>query len=234
MTRLVAIGVAALCFPAAAHAQEPPQNLFTGAATPSDTSARVAGYFQGSATAIPAVCWFEYGTTGSFGSRTDTVCSGTSYADLGPLAPGTLYYYRAAASNSAGTNYAATKTFTTLGSPPPGPPAPPEVQPPTANITVLRRQTPSSVARRGLRVQLRLIGACPCTVNGVVRFLGKRAGARRRSRAEGTVTLTVRLNSASRRTLRRARRVTLAVALTIADTAGRSRERTKTVRLRRT
>jgi hypothetical protein len=229
----LAAALCALVTATGAAAQMPPQNIYTGVATPSDTSARGVGYFQGGPTGIPAVCWFEYGPTTAYGGRAEAVCAGTSYADLGPLTPGTLYHYRAAASNDAGTTYAADKTFTTLGSPPPGPPPPPNAEPPTAGIAVLRNQSPASAARRGLRLQLTLLGSCPCTVRGEVRFRGRLAGKRRRSNAQGTVALTVRLKASARSRLKIARRATLAVRLHLTDSAGRSRVRNKTVRLRR-
>jgi hypothetical protein len=230
--RLAIVISALVAFSGTASAQAPPPNIYTGAATPSDTSARVAGYFVGGPEGIPETCWFEYGTTG-FDSRVDTVCSGTTYAVLGPLSPGTLYYYRAAASNTYGTTWAATKSFTTLGSPPPGPPPPPAAQPPTAEIAALRNQTPRSVARRGVRLRITLVGSCPCALDATVRLRGKPAGTRRRSNAQGTVEFTVRLRARVRRQLRRARRATLVVRLTVTDTGGRSRVRKETVRLRR-
>src|SRR5436190_14731265 len=100
----------------------PPTDVATGAATPSDTSAEVLGYFNYGSTyppGIPNDCWFEYGTTTTYGGHTTAICSGTTKASLTPLTPGTTYHYRAAASNEAGTTYGPDKTFTTLGSPPP-------------------------------------------------------------------------------------------------------------------
>ena len=57
--------------------------------------------------------------TGSWQHITDLGIKGTGtyYADLSPLTPGTTYYYRAYAINSAGTGWASsTATFTTTGS----------------------------------------------------------------------------------------------------------------------
>lgn len=233
MRRLLPL-VLLLCLaaPTSAVAQNPPEHIYTGVAAPSDTSATGIGYYQGGPTGIPTTCWFEYGPTPAFGSRTDAICAGTSKAELGPLSPGTLYHYRAVASNSAGVTYGADKPFTTLGSPPPGPPPPPAEEPPTADISVLKSQTPAAVARRGLRLQLTLLGNCPCTLKGRVRHGRKTVGTVTRQ-GSGTVTLTIRMRAAERRKLRHARRATLAVRLTVTDTAGRSRLRTKTVRLKR-
>jgi hypothetical protein len=92
--------------PALAAAQPPPTDIATGVAEPSETSARVVGYWNYGSTVPPGIpddCWFDYGTTPAYGSRVTAICSGTSYATLVPLVPGTTYHYRAAGSNSAGT-----------------------------------------------------------------------------------------------------------------------------------
>ena len=187
MRRLIPV-LLMLCFPAVAHAQLAPEHIYTGVAQPSDTSATGVGYFQGGPAGIPANCWFEYGLTTAFGSRTDAICAGTSKAELGPLSPGTLYHYRAVASNSAGVTYGADKPFTTLGTPPPGPVLPPALQPPTADVAVSKGQSPASVARRGLRVQLTLVGSCPCTVEGELRRGSQQIGTAKRAQASGTST----------------------------------------------
>jgi hypothetical protein len=88
------------------------------------------------------------------------------------------------------------------------------------------------VARRGLRLQLILLGNCPCALKGQVRD-GKHVVGTATRRAGGAVTLTIRLRAPERRKLRHRRRATLTVRLTVTDTAGRSRLRTKTVRLTR-
>jgi phosphodiesterase/alkaline phosphatase D-like protein len=62
---------------------------------------------------------FEYGTTTSFGSVTSAASAGSGTADvavtasLSGLAPGTTYFYRVAATNSAGTTVGTTRSFTT-------------------------------------------------------------------------------------------------------------------------
>ena len=74
---------------------------------------------------------FECGETLSFGKVTGwqlvteenpTINQGYFTTDVSGLKPGTLYYYRAVASNPMGTDYghgsAAYKTFTTLPGPP--------------------------------------------------------------------------------------------------------------------
>jgi carbohydrate binding protein with CBM4/9 domain len=62
---------------------------------------------------------FDYGTDSSFGSSTTAVDAGSGSssinesADLTDLTNGITYYYRIEATNSAGTTYGATETFTT-------------------------------------------------------------------------------------------------------------------------
>lgn len=70
---------------------------------------------------LPTECWFEYGTAPTLGTRDNTarapVGSGTasqSVADtISGLVPGTAYYYRTCASNSAGTARGPIVAFTT-------------------------------------------------------------------------------------------------------------------------
>ena len=68
---------------------------------------------------------FEYGPTPSLGidSASHAVGAGTKVVDvaraLGGLTPGTVYYYRIAATSTAGTAYGAVRHFTTGGHPPP-------------------------------------------------------------------------------------------------------------------
>lgn len=86
-----------------------PQAITTVATITSNTSARLNGLavpnFSGSSTA-----WFEWGTSGSLGSRTSaqTVSSATqsAYSDIVTgLVPGTMYYYRAVVQNQNGIAY---------------------------------------------------------------------------------------------------------------------------------
>ncbi len=70
---------------------------------------------------LATAAWFEWGTSGSFGSSTasSSLGSGSSAvaasASLSGLAAGTTYYFRADAQSSAGTTYGSALTFTTTG-----------------------------------------------------------------------------------------------------------------------
>ena len=60
--------------------------------------------------------WFEYGTTTSYGSsttHTPKTSTGAFSASISELSSGTLYHFRACASNSGGTSYGEDSTFTT-------------------------------------------------------------------------------------------------------------------------
>ena len=63
--------------------------------------------------------YFEYGPTKAFGAQTDTAYAGNGWktaeftADLASLAPGTTYYFRAVATNDAGTTVSETREFST-------------------------------------------------------------------------------------------------------------------------
>ena len=60
------------------------------------------------------VCWSTSANPTTADSKTDDGTGTGSYASsLTSLSPGTLYHYRAYATNSAGTSYGADKTFTT-------------------------------------------------------------------------------------------------------------------------
>lgn len=69
---------------------------------------------------------FQFGTTTAFGAQTTVASSGSGTANVSEsagltgLTPGTTYYYRIEASNSAGSAAGNTKTFRTGGNPPPG------------------------------------------------------------------------------------------------------------------
>ena len=71
-----------------------------------------------------AIAWFQWGTSTSYGNSTTVTNagSGSSAVPFGEvvtgLAPGTLYYFRAVATNSAGTNYGSDLTFATSNLPP--------------------------------------------------------------------------------------------------------------------
>ena len=66
---------------------------------------------------------FEWGTTSSYGERTQSIDAGSgkatvaAEAELNGLAPNTTYHYRFAGSNSYGTTYGADQQFRTSGPP---------------------------------------------------------------------------------------------------------------------
>jgi hypothetical protein len=206
----------------------PPTDIATGAADPSETSAMVLGYFNSGSTTPPGIaksCWFEYGTTGAFGGRADAVCSGTTKATLAPLTPGTYYYYRAVAANEAGTTWGPTKSFTTLGTAPAAP-APP-AQDLVARLKVTSGQSLGSVRRKGLRARIDLAGPCPCTVRAQLtssrKGLGASLAVARREFAAPTIEeLTLKLRRSVTRKLRRARRLTARLRVTITSPAGQT------------
>jgi hypothetical protein len=114
--------VIAGCLPAAALAASP--TATTGAATKvSQTGVVLHGRVNpnGAATGY----YFQYGPTPNLGinSTTHSVGAGTKGVDvsrpLGGLTPGTLYYYRIAATSTAGTAFGAILHFATGGHPPP-------------------------------------------------------------------------------------------------------------------
>lgn len=108
--------------PAALAAAEPA--VSTGNATSiTPTSATLNGTVnpEGQSTTYH----FEYGTTTSYGSETQTASAGSGTADVkvtpsaGPLTPNTTYHYRLVATNASGTALGSDVTFKT-----PKPPAP--------------------------------------------------------------------------------------------------------------
>jgi hypothetical protein len=114
--------VIAGCLPAAALAASP--TATTGAATKvSQTGAVLHGSVNPNGFATGYV--FEYGPTPNLGidSTSRSVGHGTKVVDvarpLGGLTPGTIYYYRIAATSTAGTAFGALRRFTTGGHPPP-------------------------------------------------------------------------------------------------------------------
>lgn len=67
--------------------------------------------------------WFQYGTSTSYGSTTQTIpYNGSSTSpitmnwSIGSLSPGTTYHFRAVSQNSVGTNYGNDMSFTTSAS----------------------------------------------------------------------------------------------------------------------
>jgi hypothetical protein len=115
--------VIAGCLPAAALAASP--TATTGAASKvSQTGVVLHGAVNPNGVATGYV--FEYGPTPNLGidSSSHSIGAGTKAVDvarpLGALTPGTVYYYRIAATSTAGTAFGAIKHFTTGGHPPPG------------------------------------------------------------------------------------------------------------------
>jgi hypothetical protein len=114
--------VIAGCLPAVALAASP--TATTGAATEiSQTGVVLHGSVNPNGVATGYV--FEYGPTPNLGidSTSHSIGSGRKAVDvarpLGGLTPGTVYYYRVAATSNAGTAFGAILHFTTGGHPPP-------------------------------------------------------------------------------------------------------------------
>jgi len=213
----------------------PPTDIATGTAEPAGTSARVVGYWNYGSTmppGIPSDCWFDYGTTLAYGGRTTAICSGTSYATLAPLLPGTTYHYRAAGSNSDGTTYGPDKTFTTLGAPPPAG-TPPPSNTPSATLSVVSKQSLALVLRHGLRLRVTLTGPCPCVVRAKLLVSHRTAALSRVERsAPGTARVTLRLKASVKRKLRHARSRKATARVTATAAAGPPIVLSRSLRLR--
>ena len=96
----------------------PPPTVVTSAASSiSASGARLNGTADPNGASTNT--WFQWGTSTAYGNTTalNSVGSGTSpvsyNADLGALACGTTYHFRAAAQNSGGTAYGSDRSFTT-------------------------------------------------------------------------------------------------------------------------
>ena len=93
-----------------------PQAITT-VATPAQTSARLNGIAVPNTT-YPTTTWFEWGTSGSLGSRTNTQTvstnTNTPVSDsVYNLVPGGVYYYRTVVQNQNGTAYGSIERFQT-------------------------------------------------------------------------------------------------------------------------
>lgn len=226
----------------------PPTDIATGTAEVSDTSAVVLGYFNYGTTDPPGIakdCWFDYGTTPSFGRREPAVCSGTTKATLAPLVPGTTYYYIAGASNEAGTTYGPyPRSFTTLGTPPPSPgPPPPGIT--GAKLNVASGQSLGSVLRRGLRLRLTVFEPCPCAVRAKLLVSSKTARRLGLGRSKTVALSRTELAAASvagiflkpkrsvRRELRRTRALKATVQVTVTRASGEPSIVSRALRLKR-
>jgi phosphodiesterase/alkaline phosphatase D-like protein len=166
---------------------------------------------------------FDYGTSPtSYGNSTTTTNAGSnSSADpvstpLTGLQAGTTYYYRIAATNTAGTSNGTQGTFTTGSSASPPPPPPP---PPSATLKVGR----VTVQATTVNVPLACTGAtCTGTLAETARVTqGHRqttvtVGQASYSIAAGaSTTLTLTLNQAGLAAISKARDHKLAVTLTV-------------------
>ena len=246
MKKLLLVSVLTCCLVAAPAAAipvydppetAPPTGIATGSADPSDTSAVVTGYYNYGGAYPPHIaksCWFDYGTTPSLGSREMTICAGTSKATLAPLLPGTTYYYRAGASNEAGTTYGPTiKSFKTLGTaPPPG--TPPPVNTPGATVKISSRQSLGTVLRKGLRMRVTLDGPCPCVVRvKLLKGSATIASMRREYAIPEVFELTLKLKTAAKRKLRRASTLNATVRVTVTGDSGKPSVTKRKVHLKR-
>ena len=107
--------------PAAAQAANPPAAATGGASKITFSGARVTGTVnpRGTATSYS----FQYGPTKAYGAATPDVAVGSgsankaAQADVGGLAPTTVYHYRVVAKSTAGTIPGADRTFKTAKQP---------------------------------------------------------------------------------------------------------------------
>ncbi len=110
-----------------AQTSSAPQAITTVAAVLSNTQARLNGIAVPNTTNSSTTAWFEWGVSGSFGSRTNSqsVTSGNSsqyYSDIvSNLVPGGVYFYRAVVQNQNGIAYGDTVRFQTTKTTSPSP-----------------------------------------------------------------------------------------------------------------
>jgi hypothetical protein len=119
--------------PASGKAPEPPKVSDTAAISITDTGATLRANIEpkgDDSSAVQTAYHFEFGTSTAFASSTANgyLQSGqkktTVTAPVEGLTPGTIYVYRAVASNAAGTTYGERKTFKTKGKAHPTPNGP--------------------------------------------------------------------------------------------------------------
>ncbi len=95
-----------------------PQAITTVASVLSQSSARLNGIAVPNST-YSTTAWFEWGTSGSLGSRTNSQAVGTNTSTyisdtVSGLRSGTVYYYRTVVQNQNGTAYGDVVRFQTL------------------------------------------------------------------------------------------------------------------------
>ena len=98
-------------------AQGPPAALTEAATSISSTGAILHGTVNPNG--LATTYYFQFGTTATYGTNTPTSNAGSGSGDVmastnvNGLTPNTLYHFRLAATNSAGTTYGSDLTFTT-------------------------------------------------------------------------------------------------------------------------
>jgi Ca2+-binding RTX toxin-like protein len=99
-------------------------------------------------------------------------------------------------------------------------------------MTVASTAKRKSLLARGLRLQLPCAGACK--VSAKLTLKGKAVGSGSRTLiSAGTAKLTVKLSAAGKRKLRKLRKASLRLTVTVKDAAGASSKLTRTVRVKR-
>ena len=104
------------------------------------------------ANGVSTTAWFELGiSSGTYGGKTSTQGVGgtgntTVSMNISGLSPGTGYYYRIAAQNSAGTSYGSENNFTTSSVSTTPTPTPVQTSAPTPTPTPTATKTPTPTA----------------------------------------------------------------------------------------